>query len=269
MIRNLAQVLLVAASLALVMHRSNAQSTAAASDATAGRPIFSSTCAACHGLDGRGGEHAPNIATDPRIQATPDSALRQIIRKGIPAAGMPGFEKTLSDPQQSAVLAYLRLLQGGGNTGPLTGDAKRGRELFYGKAGCAECHTVDGRGGFLGADLTGYGKQHPAAAVREAIIEPNKNIDERRGAVSVVTRSGKELRGIVRNEDNFSLQLQTVDGSFHLLDKSDLARIEREPRSLMPADYGTKLTGSELDDLISFLSQAGSRVKVDDDDDDQ
>jgi cytochrome c oxidase cbb3-type subunit 3 len=33
-----------------------------------GAAIFASNCAGCHGADGRGGEHAPNIATTPEVQ---------------------------------------------------------------------------------------------------------------------------------------------------------------------------------------------------------
>ena len=68
----------------------------------------------------------------------------------------------------------------------------------------------------------------------------------------------QEISGVARNEDNFSLQLQTLDGAFHMFDKSNLARLEREPRSLMPADYGSKLTRSELNDVIRYLAAAGA-----------
>ncbi len=69
-------------------------------------------------------------------------------------------------------------------------------------------------------------------------------------------------RGIVRNEDNFSLQMQTLDGKFHLFDKAKLVRINHESESLMPNDYGSKLSNSELDDLIHFLSQGSGGKKA-------
>jgi cytochrome c oxidase cbb3-type subunit 3 len=232
------------------------QSPAASNDSALGQQTFSS-CAACHGLDGRGGEHAPDIATDQNVQRLSDPALLNIVRNGIPAAGMPGFGKLLDDRQLRAVLKYVRVLQGRGETVKVVGNPNRGRELFFGSAGCAECHVVNGHGGFLAGDLSGYGHGHSAADIREAIVAPNNSLDARHGTVAVLTRSGTKYRGIVRNEDNFSLQMQTADGTFHLFDKSGLVRIEHESRSLMPSDYGSKLTRSDLDDLISFLSQAG------------
>src|SRR4030081_2551948 len=37
-----------------------------------GEEIFASSCAGCHGLDGRGGERAPNIAGRPAVQQLSD-----------------------------------------------------------------------------------------------------------------------------------------------------------------------------------------------------
>ena len=45
-----------------------------------GAAIFASNCAGCHGADGRGGEHAPNIATAPNVQHLVDRELTGIIR---------------------------------------------------------------------------------------------------------------------------------------------------------------------------------------------
>ncbi len=244
------------------------QTPAASSDSPPGQQLFSA-CAACHGLDGRGGEHAPNIATDADVQRLSDSSLQAIIRNGIPAAGMPGFSKQFDDQKIQAVLQYLRILQGSGQKIASAGNGKAGRELFFGRAGCAECHMVKGEGGFLGADLSGYSKGRSAAEIVEAIVTPDKNLDPHHGTVTVLTRSGKRFRGVVRNEDNFSLQMQTADGSFHLFDKSDLVLIEHEVKSLMPSDYGSKLTSSQLDDLVSFLLQTGGVGKKSDSDDDQ
>jgi len=231
-----------------------AQSPSASSAAAAGQQTFS-TCAGCHGLDGAGGEHAPDIATAPNVQRMSDAALTAIIRNGIPGSAMPGFGKLLSDAQVQGVLKYLRVLQGNRNPAISQGNASRGRELFFGSAGCSDCHMVNGRGGFFAADLSNYAKGRSEATMRKAIITPDKDLDVRRGTITVTTRAGKTYRGLIRNEDNFSLQMQTADGTFPLYDKADMAVVKRDVKSLMPSDYGSKLTAAEIDDLISFLSQ--------------
>jgi cytochrome c oxidase cbb3-type subunit 3 len=57
----------------------------------------------------------------------------------------------------------------------------------------------------------------------------------------------------LRNEDNFSVQLQTLDGAFHLLTKAELQSLVRSSEPLMTSDYGSTLRPNEIDDLISFL----------------
>lgn len=220
----------------------------------AGQQLFSSSCAGCHGLDGRGGEHAPNIATDARIQRLGDADLVRIVHNGIPTAGMPAFGLNFNKGQIDAIVGYLRVLQGKHQTASVAGNAANGRVLFFGAGRCSECHMMNGKGGFLGPDLSGYGKSHSSDEIRESIINPNKNLDPRHGTIVVVTRSGQKYSGVLRNEDNFSIQMQTRDGNFRFFDKSELARIERQPQSLMPSQYGSQLTKAELDDLISYLT---------------
>ena len=53
-------------------------------DTAEGRRIFESRCAACHGLDGRGAERAPDIATRASVRARSDADLSRIIRNGSP-----------------------------------------------------------------------------------------------------------------------------------------------------------------------------------------
>jgi cytochrome c oxidase cbb3-type subunit 3 len=70
-----------------------------------------------------------------------------------------------------------------------------------------------------------------------------------------VTRAGQTTTGMLRLNDNFSLSLQTLDGSFHSFLKSDLTQVDFGSHSLMPP---AKLNSKEIDDLISYLLQAGN-----------
>jgi putative heme-binding domain-containing protein len=217
-----------------------------------GRKLFESVCAGCHGMDGRGGERGPDISTRQQVVQLSDADLLEILHGGRPAAGMPPFD-SLGNLKLKAVLAYLRSLQGKGAVAALPGDPRNGKSLFFGKARCSECHMVQGAGGFLGRDLSNYGATLSTADIRSNIRRsPNSSNNANKTAV-ITMRDSRTFTGVVRNEDNFSIQLQSLDGAFHFLTKSDVARVEFLPDPIMPSDYGTILKPSELDDLVSYL----------------
>jgi len=220
-----------------------------------GAAIFAANCAGCHGADGRGGEHAPNIATNPEVQHLMDRELAAIIRYGVSGAGMPAFS-SLKGQEVAEVVAYLRILQGRGDIVNLPGDPKQGEALFFGKAQCSECHMVNGKGGFLGSDLSFYGADTPPGQIRAIILDPQKNLPPDKKATSVVTLSGQKLTGMLKVNDNFSVTLQTPDGNFHYLPKSQLTQVDIGSRSLMPA---STLNSKEVDDLISYLLRVGDQ----------
>jgi cytochrome c oxidase cbb3-type subunit III len=182
-----------------------------------------------------------------------------IIQEGVPGTGMPAFH-SLRTSQIQELVAYLRTLQGRNKTPTLPGDPERGRLAFI-KTGCSDCHMVAGKGGFLASDLSSYGHAHSEDEIRSAITRPNQGGEAR--TLTVKTRDGHSYSGRVRNEDNFSLQLQGLDGTFYFLAKSDLGEIEYSPQSLMPSDYGTRLSPKELNDIISYLIKSTSDSRSD------
>ena len=110
------------------------QITRCLEDEAAGKQIFATTCAACHGLDGGGGERGPDISRRREVQRLPDKALLQIVREGVPATGMPAFG-SLGAARIHAVVRYLRSLQGQTGAADVSGDPKRGRDLSLARPG--------------------------------------------------------------------------------------------------------------------------------------
>jgi len=230
---------------------------------------FSTNCAGCHGLDGKGGERAPDIVTRPNIRQLSDAQLFQILQKGVPQTSMPAFSH-LGDDVLRSLVAHLRSLQGNSATASLPGNAQRGRELFFGKGRCSGCHMIQGQGGFFGSDLTAYSRGRAPETIRDAIILPNRDLDPRNRAVVVTLSSGKTIEGIARNEDNFSMQFLARDGSLLLLTKSAVKSLTYRNESPMPTDYGTRLSAAELEDLVNFLSSVArdsKQARIEDQDD--
>jgi alcohol dehydrogenase (cytochrome c) len=242
---------LVAAFGLLTLDGSRAQPVNGSGDLVeAGRARFNVRCAGCHGQDGLGGERAPAIANGSRLGLDNEKALRNLIQHGIADKGMPAFTVPADELNALAAFALSRMQ-------PLTrtalpGDAKAGAALFFGKAGCAQCHMVWGRGSLNGPDLTEAARRLTLAQMETALLNPKPSVHGYQVA-TVKTAKGESLRGFIRNESSADLQMQSFDGRLHLLSKSDLVRIDREPRSAMPAWTGSR---DAMRDLIKFLQAA-------------
>ena len=221
-----------------------------------GKSIFEVKCATCHGLDGLGGEHAPDIIRRAGAKALSDEALLNVIHDGIPEEGMPGFP-SIGQEEAHSVVAYLRFLQGRSAGNSVPGDPGRGRDLFVGKAGCSTCHRIGGRGQFVTGDVAGFARDHPADEIRDAILKPAGGPQE---TATAVVQDGRRFSGMIRNEDDASVQLQDGDGRFYLLMKSSLVSIQRKLGDPMPGDYGQRLSSTEIDDLVAHILQEARRL---------
>jgi PQQ-dependent dehydrogenase (methanol/ethanol family) len=239
--------------------------------AAAGRRIYDQTCLSCHGAAGRG-DRGPALDAGRFTHGDADGDLFHTIRAGVPGSQMPPFP-ALSDTQVWQLVAYLRTLSSetrdaapgprGAAAGAASARAREGEALFFGKAGCAACHDVNGRGGAVGPDLSAAGRT-PAAALRAKILSPSAAPAAARRAppqtIIATLKDGRELRGVRRNEDTFSVQIVDASGTLHSLDKPALQAYRVENRSLMPADYATRLTSSELDSVVSYLETLSARA---------
>ncbi len=90
-------------------------SSVAAQTPDAGRQVFVSRCAGCHGSDGNGGELGPGIAN--RVPLRSDADLATLLRQGLPGAGMPSFG-TLTELESADVVRFVRTLRPRAGSGP-------------------------------------------------------------------------------------------------------------------------------------------------------
>lgn len=80
-----------------------AQAWPAAGDAAAGRQVFATNCAACHGPNAEGRGAAPSLVGV--AERTTVEEVEGIIRRG--RSGMPAFGDRLSDAEIADVVAFL------------------------------------------------------------------------------------------------------------------------------------------------------------------
>ena len=104
-----------------------------------------------------------------------DEAIFNVIRNGVPGTDMPPTK--LSDDQTWNLVAFIHALTGPASTNPVPGDPAAGKSVFWGaKAGCSNCHSILGKGGSTAPDLSNVGGSRPLAVIREAIVEPAKDL---------------------------------------------------------------------------------------------
>jgi putative heme-binding domain-containing protein len=220
----------------------------AVTDTAAGRRIIDAQCAWCHGNEGEGGA-GPNLHGK-LLHATSVSSIVDIINKGIPGTDMPSFRLTERETRQTATYA-MSLSRAAARPGP--GNAERGAAVFQ-STGCGSCHAVDGRGGILGPELTTIGGRRGAIYLREALVRPAASHPPGYLVVRAVPNTGAAIRGIRLNEDVFSILIRDASGAVHSLQKSDLARLDREPEATLMPSYESRLSPPQLDDIVSYLA---------------
>ena len=84
-------------------------------------------------------------------------------------------------------------------------------------------------------------------------MNPGQKPGVRKSLAKAMTKDGQAVTGLVRNEDNFSMQLQSLDGALHLLAKSEVADLTFSSKPLMPEDYAKRLSQSEVDHVVAYL----------------
>src|SRR5450755_985876 len=215
----------------------------------AGRQRFEAQCGGCHGADGMGGERAPAIGSGDRARLRSDDAVRTLIHDGIPDAGMPAFH--LNEPELSQIVAFVRSRVMPARESMPPGDPDAGAAFFFKEGGCAQCHKINGRGGVTGPDLTNAGAELTLAEMEQALVKPSARRKPGYQVATLGLRSVAPVRGFLRNESLYDLQLQGFDGRLYLLRRDEVTYIERESSSYMPA---LKSTAIDLRNLLAYLA---------------
>ncbi len=225
-----------------------ANSPAVTSSLDDGKKLYARQCAGCHGADAYGTDRAPGLAGSRRLRTRSIQELRDLIHKGTPTSGMPGFD--LPDDELDALATLVHALNAPGAESIVPVDPTAGEQFFFSKGQCASCHMVYGRGEPIGPDLSNLGNEMTTAEIREALLKPSAHVTPGYELVTVRLRDGKSIRGFVRGRSNFNLQLQDLEGRFHLLQEGQISAIEDEKQSLMQP---VKASRQELRDLTAYL----------------
>lgn len=213
------------------------------------RQTYTKLCSGCHGEDALGTQQGPGLAGNPWVRRRSAQSLRNVIRNGVPSAGMPAFH--LPPETVDSLVALVLSLNAVAAEASVPGDRKAGEAFFFGKGGCSGCHMVAGQGATAAPDLSSLGREMTVEQIRESILQPSARIAPGYGRVTLHLRDGQTVRGIARGRTQYDIAIQDTSGALRALSLERVLRVEEHPTSLMPA---LEATPDERQNLIAFLA---------------
>jgi putative heme-binding domain-containing protein len=213
-----------------------------------GERAYGESCVTCHGPDGNLIE---GIDLGRGLYRRPfsDEELLGVIMNGIPDTPMPP-NPGMSEEQARRIVTYLRAWAEEGRVA-VVGDVDRGREIYYGKGTCDDCHAINGRGGRHAPDLSRVGRELRAVELQGAVVEPNAYVRPTARSYRVTLADGDVVTGRLLNHDTFTVQLIDSEQKLRSFIKADL-RDHGFVDSTMPS-YADTLSQEEITDLVSYL----------------
>jgi putative heme-binding domain-containing protein len=220
-----------------------------------GHDTYGSRCASCHGADAKGSARGSDL-TLLWAGGSTDQAIFQSARRGLANTLLP--HSFGPDREVWTILAYLRSM---GTTAPAAaGNPEAGGAIYASQ--CMSCHRVNGKGGRLGPDLSRVAntrsrpilahKIRHASAYIMAVYQTGIVIDSFQ-PVTLVTKDGQRIRGVMKNEDAFSIQIMDSHERIQGYPRSSLREVVNDTTSLMP-DFGPdKISENDLNDLLAYL----------------
>ncbi len=128
----------------------------------------------------------------------------------------------------------------------------RAGRLVFERNACAKCHTAVDRDTPLAPSLKEVARGQKAEYLVESVLYPSKIIKTGFETEQVMTRAGKVLKGLVKDDGK---TLRVLDGDKEVkLDKADVESREVLKVSLMPEGQERQMSRSEFLDLIAYLA---------------
>jgi len=142
-----------------------------------------------------------------------------------------------------------KVVQSYAQVSKLTGDAKNGHLLYT--AACSACHRLKNEGNEIGPELSIIATK-PTEQLIEAILDPNRAVEQRYLAHTITTKDGRTIVGMIAEETANSLTLK-LGASTEVLLRSQIAKTEASTQSLMPEGLETLLNPQQVADVLAWI----------------
>jgi putative membrane-bound dehydrogenase-like protein len=192
--------------------------------------------------------HVKGVLAAVEDKRLPASAFTGVRRRQVLAAKDPAV-KALAE-RLLTVSARPEALAEASKALALKPVPSEGRAVF--NAVCASCHRLDREGHAVGPDLFDIRRQTKANILFH-IVNPDAEIAPAFTAYLAEAKDGRILSGILVGDTATSITLRGPLGVESSLLRSDLAKLEALPGSLMPTGLEAGLTKQQLADLLAYL----------------
>jgi putative heme-binding domain-containing protein len=186
----------------------------------------------------RGAVTPAQVAREPRsaLLSHQDASLRAAAEKLFGGA---------SSPRHEVIATYQKALA-------LAGDPDRGDKVYQRE--CMGCHRLGERGFQVGPNLALTRNRTPAALM-EAILDPNREVQPSFVSFVVVDDSGRTMTGLLTSESASSITLAREKGGSETILKANIDEMKSTGKSLMPEGLEKTVDMQNMADLLAFLKQ--------------
>jgi putative membrane-bound dehydrogenase-like protein len=131
-------------------------------------------------------------------------------------------------------------------------DSSRGRAVF--NRTCLACHRLYDAGGDVGPELTGSDRANPDY-ILENVLDPSTAVSRDYTLTNVATTDGRLISGIIREQTDTSLVIQTANERI-VVPREDVEAIKPSTSSMMPEGLLEVLPARDVRDLFAYLASS-------------
>ena len=144
------------------------------------------------------------------------------------------------------------------------GDPEKGRLVFFrsGTNSCAGCHRVQGRGQWIGPDLSTIGVKYGRDEMIRSILSPSDSIGVSYRSLVAALADGRVITGLPVEDTPERLVIKTADGQRVSVEPRSVENRRSSDISLMPEGLPQTMTTQEVVDLLTYLTTLRLGVSI-------
>lgn len=146
--------------------------------------------------------------------------------------------------------------------GAMVGNPRRGERVYFldRNVACSRCHRIQGRGKWVGPDLSDVGARFTTRGLLWHIVNPSSQVDAKYLHSLLALDNGRVLSGLVISEDDKNIVFTIRQGERMVIPLAMIESRKTEALSIMPEDHVKHLTEQDLADLVAYLARQRQKV---------